>query len=345
MAVNKTEIRTFRSGSLRSMSQGDDMVIAGRALSYNTLSNDLGGFKERLQPGCFSRHLATAPDVLCRREHETGFLLGRTQNGSLTLQDGPDGLDFRCAIDPNDPIAVSTHAAIKSGLIDSCSFCFAVDGDDGQDFSGPDQRTGLLTRTIKRAKILDVAPVAVPAYPQGTSVAARAHYSTVDEQAEVKKQIAAFEKLQADKKRQSIATARSRFAEYSPLSAEEIVRCKKLGYSEDLMLELRCAAYARQIRAGVAFEAEPMRYSGGASEDPELKFRDDEGQIWPEAARTTEEHEQSAKYHANCASKAKSLHEAEFHYHCADRHKFAAEHPNDTLASDRARESSRLARS
>ena len=50
------------------------MVIAGRALSYNTLSNDLGGFKERLQPGCFSRHLATTPDVLCRREHETGFL-------------------------------------------------------------------------------------------------------------------------------------------------------------------------------------------------------------------------------------------------------------------------------
>jgi HK97 family phage prohead protease len=155
------------------------MVISGRALSYNTLSADLGGFKERLQPGCFAQHLKTAPDVLCRREHETGFLLGRTKNGTLTLQDGPDGLDFRCTIDPKDPIAVSTRAAIQSGLIDSMSFAFSINGDDGQSFSAPD-RNGLLTRTITRAILLDVAPVASPAYPRGTSVSARsADYGAV----------------------------------------------------------------------------------------------------------------------------------------------------------------------
>jgi len=174
MAV-KTEVRTFRSGSLRSASQGDEMVISGRALSYNTLSADLGGFKERLQPGCFAQHLKTSPDVLCRREHETGFLLGRTKNGTLTLQDGPDGLDFHCTIDPKDPIAVSTHAAIKSRLIDSMSFAFAVDGDDGDSFDSATDENGhsITRRSIKRALLLDVAPVASPAYPQGTSVSAR----------------------------------------------------------------------------------------------------------------------------------------------------------------------------
>ena len=45
------------------------------------------------------------------------------------------------------------------------------------------------------------------------------------------------------------------------------MRCKKLGYSEDLMLELRGAAYARQI-GGPTFEAGPMRYQQGQSQDP-----------------------------------------------------------------------------
>lgn len=130
---------------------------------------------------------------------------------------------------------------------------------------------------------------------------------------------------------------------YSALSYDQIKRAVRLNYDEDTLNRLNLAEITK--RAGVAFEAEPLRYQSGSAEDPELKFRDDEGKIWPEAARTTAEHEESAKYHANCASKAKTLAEAEGHYHCADRHKYAAEHPNDTLASDRARDASRIHRS
>lgn len=176
MANNKVEVRTFRSGSLRSMSQGDEMVIAGRALSYGVLSSDLGGYREQLQRGCFTRSLKSGQDVLCRREHQTGFLLGRTKNGTLQLSDGPDGLDFTCKIDPSDPIAVSTHSAVRSGLIDSMSFAFTVDGNDGESFDSSTDENGrsIVRRTIKRAMLADVAPVAAPAYPQGTSVSARA---------------------------------------------------------------------------------------------------------------------------------------------------------------------------
>lgn len=180
--ASKVETRTFRSGSLRS-SQGDEgsLVISGRALSYNVLSTDLGGFKERIARGAFSKHLATNPDVLCRREHESGFLLGRTSNGTLKLQDTPDGLDFQCAIDPRDPIAVSTHAAIRSGLLDSMSFAFAIDG-DGDTFDSATDEDGkpCVRRTVKRAFIMDVAPVAQAAYKNGTTVSARScDYSTV----------------------------------------------------------------------------------------------------------------------------------------------------------------------
>jgi hypothetical protein len=129
---------------------------------------------------------------------------------------------------------------------------------------------------------------------------------------------------------------------YSALSYDQIKRAVRLNYDEDTLNRLNLAEIIK--RAGVAFEAEPMRYQSGSAEDPQQTFRDDEGKIWPEAARTTEEHEESAKYHANCASKAKSLGEAESHYHAADRHKYAAEHPKDMLASARARRTSRIVR-
>jgi hypothetical protein len=320
----KTEVRTFRGTALRA-SQGDEMAISGRALSYNTLSSDLGGFRERLQPGCFSRSLASGSDVLCRREHETGFLLGRTKNGSLTLQDGPDGLDFRCSIDPSDPIAVSTRAAIQSGLIDSMSFAFAVDGDDGDDFSAPDA-SGLLIRTIKRAALLDVAPVCSPAYPVGTSVAARAaDYSVVAAQSDqtlIRAQIKAFD----NRRKQCIADARSQFAEYSPLSAEDIVRCRKLGYSVDVMNELRLAAITREIRAGFAFEAEPMRSDGGAVADPTASLRDDDDDDfdWSGADWDKDDHERCATYHRAIARKATSMDSAVDHFKAADLHDTAA---------------------
>jgi len=342
----KTEVRTFRGIALRA-SQSGDMSIAGRALSYNTLSGDLGGFKEKLQPGCFSRSIASGRVVKCLREHQDGFLLGSTKNGSLTLQDGPDGLDFRCSIDPNDPIAVSTRAAIQSGLIDSMSFAFAVDGDGGDDFSAPDA-SGLLIRTIKRAALLDVSPVFAPAYPVGTSVAARAaDYVTarpvISDQTAIHAQITAFESLQADKKRQRIAAARSRFAEYSPLSAEDIVRCKKLGYSEDLMLELRAAAYARQI-GGPTFEAGPLRQEPGQTSDPTDSLRADDDFGWDDDDWDADKHERAASYHRALASKAPSVEKGVQHFKAADLHSAAARLYPDLNSSFAARTASKSLR-
>lgn len=342
--ATKTEVRTFRSGSLRSMSQGDEMVISGRALSYGVLSSDLGGFREQLQRGCFTRSLQSGQDVLCRREHQTGFLLGRTKNGTLQLNDGPDGLDFRCTIDPNDPIAVSTHAAIKSGLVDSMSFAFTVDGNDGEAFDDTKDENGrsIVRRTIKRALLADVAPVAAPAYPQGTSVSARAADYSVPvvaprtvptTAAEMRAQIAAFDARQKSLRVQRHLEVRRLFAKYPELSLEHIAQCIKLAYSEDLMLSLRMAAITEKItRAGVAFEAEPMRYDGGQAADPEQKLRDDDDFDDPSDASDKDEHERARDYHRACARKAKTLDAGVAHFKAADAHDKAAQtgDPNDS---------------
>jgi HK97 family phage prohead protease len=342
---NKTEVRTFRGTALRAMSQGDEgsMSIAGRALSYNTPSGNLGGFKEILAPGCFSRSIASGRVVKCLREHQDGFLLGSTRDGSLTLQDSPAGLDFSCKIDPNDPIAVSTRAAIQAGKIDSMSFAFAVDGDDGQDFSGPDS-TGLLTRTVKRAFLLDVSPVFAPAYPVGTSVAARAvdyvaARPVISDQTAIRAAIKAFD----NRRKQSITDARSIAKENSPLSLEEIVRCRKLGYSEDLMLELRGAAYARQI-GGPTFEAGPMRYEPGQSADPTDSLRADDDFGWDGDDWDADKHERAASYHRALASKAPSVEKGVQHFKAADLHSAAARLYPDLNSSFAARAASKSLR-
>jgi hypothetical protein len=227
------------------------------------------------------------------------------------------------------------------------SFAFAVDGDDGQDFSGPDS-TGLLTRTVKRAILLDVSPVFSPAYPVGTSVAARAAdylaaHPVISDQTAIHAQITAFESLQADKKRQRIAAARSRFAEYSPLSAEDIVRCKKLGYSEDLMLELRAAAYARQI-GGPTFEAGPLRQEPGQTSDPTDSLRADDDFGWDDDDWDADKHERAASYHRALASKAPSVEKGVQHFKAADLHSAAARLYPDLNSSFVARAASKSLR-
>jgi hypothetical protein len=178
-----------------------------------------------------------------------------------------------------------------------------------------------------------LSPVEERNYQQA---AARFHANRpVSDQAAIRAQILAFNKrTAAPVTRTAAATIDRRHGElalrYSALSYDQIKRAVANGYSEDVCNALNLAELSKQCR-----------YQSGSAEDAEQLFRDNDG-IHPEAARTTAEHEESAKYHANCAAKAKTLHEAESHYHAADRHKQAAEHPNDILASDRARVTSGL---
>lgn len=52
------ERRFFKSsGELRADSQGGEMAITGYAATFHNLSLNLGGFRERLVPGCFARSL------------------------------------------------------------------------------------------------------------------------------------------------------------------------------------------------------------------------------------------------------------------------------------------------
>jgi HK97 family phage prohead protease len=331
MAI-ETRILTTHA-SLRAESQGDELVLRGYAARFNVLSHPLPqGFREKIQPGAFKRSLAAGDDVVCTFNHDESRVLGRRSSGTLKVAEDDKGLAFRCQLDKNQVAHRDLHASVKRGDISDCSFAFNVVGDDGEDFADSWlSGQNCLVRTLRNVKLHDVSVVTHPAYPQ-TSVDARAAVAAADKI------------ITRHNKRENFTRAKQIAAEYPELSLETVARGLRLGYSEDVMLQLRFAEITK--RQGFGFEpgVQSPRYQGGQSEDPEQTFRDSDG-IHPEAARTQAEHEESAKYHLARAGKAHSLAEAEGHYHCADRHAYAAAHPNDTLASHRARDSSRIHRS
>jgi hypothetical protein len=85
-------------------------------------------------------------------------------------------LKFTCRLDKNQQSHRDLYSSIKRGDINECSFAFAVDGEDGDDFSTSKDAQGrsFSCRTVKRAKLFDVSAVTHPAYGgTATAVSAR----------------------------------------------------------------------------------------------------------------------------------------------------------------------------
>lgn len=177
--MRKIEKRTL-SVELRAESQGDEMALVGYAALFNSLSKDLGNFREIIAPGAFTRSLNAEADVKCLFNHDPNQILGRTKNGSLTLKTDDHGLAFRCVINPDDSAARAIYARIARNDVSSCSFAFTVPaGGDSLDEATDENGQRFTRRTLRDVNLMDVSAVTYPAY-DGTNVDARslADYST-----------------------------------------------------------------------------------------------------------------------------------------------------------------------
>lgn len=165
MAVERRFINELRADT-----QGDDLVLQGYASVFGQESQDLGGFREVVNPGTFARSIRQGDDVKALQNHDPNLVLGRSKNGSLQLKEDARGLFFRCVLPPTQT-ARDLHALVKRGDVDQCSFGFVTKADDWankRDASGD----MYAQRTLHDVDLLDVSAVTYPAY-LGTSVAAR----------------------------------------------------------------------------------------------------------------------------------------------------------------------------
>jgi hypothetical protein len=138
----------------------DGSRIIGYAILFDTLSIDLGGFREVITPTAVDRTLRDGLDVRALVDHDPSKVLGRTTAGTLRL--GKDTRGLRVEIDPPDTtVGRDVVALVRRGDVTGMSFAFAVVRPDGERF---ERRAGEVVRVISDMTISDVSVVTFPAY-------------------------------------------------------------------------------------------------------------------------------------------------------------------------------------
>ena len=158
------EKRSIKNTELRA--EGDNKpIIKGYAARFNSLSEDLGYFKEIIMPGAFRKTINDGADVRALFNHDPNFVIGRTKSGTLRIVEDDKGL-FIEATPPETTWAKDLVTSIKRGDVDQMSFGFKTVKDNKRVDNGQN------IRELLEVKLFDVSPVTYPAYPQ-TSVVAR----------------------------------------------------------------------------------------------------------------------------------------------------------------------------
>jgi HK97 family phage prohead protease len=148
--------------------------IVGYAAIYNSLSHDLGGFREKIAPGAFSEAMNPNNEVLALMFHDPSRILGRRSAGTLNLREDPKGLYVE--IDPpNTAIGNDAIENVRRKDINGMSFRFPRGAKDSWGREGSEN-----VRTLHKCGLMEVTLTPIPAYP-GTSASLRALWGDDEE--------------------------------------------------------------------------------------------------------------------------------------------------------------------
>ncbi|WAC68901.1 HK97 family phage prohead protease [Microbacterium sp. SL75] len=174
-AAPEVERRTFASEvTFRAAPEGADSagILTGRAIAFNSSSRTLydwwyGEFTEQIDPRALGEptaeggvDLATHTRVIARTNHNSDYLLGVTDAGTLRLFLGDEGVDYEIDL-PNTTYGRDLAVSARRGDYRYSSFAFRV-LPDGEEWSYGENDQ--LVRRITGLRLIDVAPVADPAY-------------------------------------------------------------------------------------------------------------------------------------------------------------------------------------
>ena len=144
--------------------------IIGYASVFNSDSQDLGGFIERINPNAFDNVIEDNQDVRALFNHNADLgVLGRTTSGTLRLSVDEKGLKYEIDA-PDTQLARDLIASMERGDITQSSFGFTI-SENGD--SWDEDSEGRTIRTISQVEqLFDISPVVYPAYTDA-SVALR----------------------------------------------------------------------------------------------------------------------------------------------------------------------------
>ena len=174
---NGVDLLERRNADMRVESTGSS--VRGYAAVFNSVSEDLGGFVEYIEPRAFDNVMDN--DVRALFNHDFNYLLGRTSAGTLKIWTDERGLGYEAQL-PDTSYAKDLAVLMERGDVTQSSFAFMVD----QDRWEVDDE-GNYTRYIESvSRLIDVSPVVLPAYQAATSELTEREHLIVDEATEVR---------------------------------------------------------------------------------------------------------------------------------------------------------------
>jgi len=148
-------------------SDDDKIVFHGHAAVFDGLSEDLGGFRERIQRGAFRKVLERKPDVRLLFNHDPNLVLARSTirsgPGMLELREDPKGLRTYAELVPTQ-LAKDLRALVQARVVTQQSFGFRIQP-AGKDV-WEEENAELIRTIVSFGDLFDVGPVVYPAYKQ-----------------------------------------------------------------------------------------------------------------------------------------------------------------------------------
>ncbi len=138
----------------------DSRRLKGYAIVTNVRSENLGGFREVIDPAALERTFKEAIDLRALVDHDPGKVIGRLSAGTLEVKKDARGL--RIVIEPDTEISYAKDImrAVGRGDVSGMSFGFrALEDDWNYDEDVP-------VRTVLDMRVSEVSVVSWPAYTQ-----------------------------------------------------------------------------------------------------------------------------------------------------------------------------------
>ena len=154
--MNVIERRTT-TATVELRAEGEKRTAVGHAAVFGKLSQNLGGFVERVAPGAFTKTIAEQ-DIRALFNHHEDHVLGRLAAGTLRMVEDDDGLSYEVDL-PDTTIGRDVATLLGRGDVTGSSFGFRV-----IDEEWGETEQGFPLRTLKQVALRDVGPVTFPAY-------------------------------------------------------------------------------------------------------------------------------------------------------------------------------------
>lgn len=159
------EFRVLQLADLEIRADEGRQKIVGYAAVFGSESEDLGGFRELIEPGAFRSLLASQDDVPATMEHDPARILGRRSAGTLQLTEDRRGLRFEVT-PPNTTYANDLLESMRRGDIKGASFGYLRRDASAEWRSSNGNRIHAI-REIR--SLIDVSIVSTPAYSQASA--------------------------------------------------------------------------------------------------------------------------------------------------------------------------------